>query len=462
MARILLVNQYYWPDLASTGQHLTDLAEHLAAKGHEVQVLCSRGRYLEGGGDAPRREERNGVHIERVGGTRFGQRGRFLGRVLDYAAFHAAACFRVALSRWPDVVVTLTTPPLLGLWGALARRLGRVKHVQWVMDLHPEAEFELGLVQRRSLLGRLLSALARIESRGADRCVVLGPYQGRRVVERGQTPENLVEIPVWSDGSEIRPVPHAQNPARAELGFEGRFTVLYSGNAGLVHRFEEVIEAAALVAERDPAVHFAFIGGGPRRAEIEQACAERGLHNVSFRGYLPREALGGSLPAADVHLVTLRPEHTGVAVPGKLYGILAAGRPVLFVGAKHCESADAVRDARAGFTFKPGQGTELAQAILELHADRELRERLGENARRAFLAHYDRAVCCERWTELLEELTGLRPPRVHHTPEAARTPRERRQRDPEAPPAALPARPRGQTHQSVRAPSQAPGNRFSS
>ncbi len=439
MARILLVNQYYWPDLASTGQHLTDLAEHLAAQGHEVRVLCSRGRYLEGKGDAPRRELRADVRIDRVGGTRFGQRGRFLGRVLDYAAFHLAACHRVALSRWPDVVVTLTTPPLLGLWGALARRIGRAKHVQWVMDLHPEAEFELGMLERRSLLGRLLARLARIESLGADRCVVLGPYQGKRVIQRGQTPENLVEIPVWSDGNEIAPREHKTNPARAELGFEGRFVVLYSGNAGLLHRFEEVVEAAAIVAERDPDVLFAFVGGGPRRAEIERAFAERGLKNALFRGYLPREALSGSLPAGDVHLVTLRPEQTGVAVPGKLYGILAAGRPVLFVGAARCESADAVREARAGHCFTPGQGRELAEAILELHADRELRERMGQNARRAFLSRYDRAVCCERWTELLEQLAGERPAIETAAIEPTRTPRERRRRNPDDVPAALPA-----------------------
>lgn len=454
--RILFVNQYYWPDLASTGQHLTDLAEHLAAEGHEVRVLCSRGQYLAGGGSTPRREVRRGVEIQRVGPRGFGQRRGILARLLDYALFHGAVGPRVALGGWADAVVTLTTPPLVGLWGALAQKLGRTKaHVPWFMDLHPEAEFELGLVRRTSVLGRMLRAFAALETRSARRAVVLGAYQGARVEARGLPKERLVEIPVWSSKEDVEPCAPNLNPLRTEYGWQGRFVVLYSGNAGLVHRFDELLDAAEIVAARAPEVLFAFVGGGPRRAEIEAEAKRRKLPNVEFRGYVPREALRHSLPAGDVHFVSLEPAQTGVAVPGKLYGILAAGRPVLFVGAERCESADAVRDGAAGFTFGPGDGASLAKAILELRADRELRERLGANARRAFLARYERRVACAQWSRLLAELDGSPadgPPAV----QPLQMPRDRRSRALEETAAALPGANAREAGAAARVPGRSP------
>ncbi len=439
--RILFVNQYYWPDIASTGQHLTDLAEHLAATGHAVRVVCSRGEYLAGKGMAPAREVQRGVEILRVRGTRFGQRCGISARILDYAAFHVAVAHRVALGRWADVVVTLTTPPLVGLWGALAQRLGRArgtKHVAWFMDLHPEAEFELGLVRPASALGRILRMLAGLETRFASRAVALGPYQAQRIAARGLAPQRIAQIPVWSSKDEVAPCAPADNPLRAQYGWQGRFVVLYSGNAGLMHRFDEILDAAQIVAARAPDVLFAFVGGGPRRAEIEREVARRGLGNVEFRGYVPRAALRHALPAGDVHFVSLEPNQTGVAVPGKLYGILAAGRPVLFVGAEHCETADTLREHACGFGFKPGEGAGLARAILELRADRELRERLSTNARRAFLAHFERDVCAAAWERLLRAVHGAPAPGAGTPPERLRLPRERRTRVLESVAPALP------------------------
>ncbi|MEO0649339.1 MAG: glycosyltransferase family 4 protein, partial [Planctomycetota bacterium] len=354
MARILFVNQYYWPEFASTGQHLTDLAEHLAACGHEVRVLCSRGRYLEGRGTAPRREFRNGVEIRRVDATSFGKRRTLVHRALDYLTFHGQVAARLAGSRWADVCVTLTTPPLVGLWGRLAQLTVRTRHVHYVMDLHPDAEFELGMLSRTSLAGRFLEWACAHPMRRADRNVVLGPYQGARVLAKGVAAQRVTEIPVWSRREEIEPLDHAVNGLRRELGWSERTVVMYSGNAGLVHRFDELLDAAERLRDEAPEVLFAVVGGGPRRAEIEAAKGERNLTNLELLDYFPRERLKESLSAADLHFMSLRPEQTGVAVPGKLQGILAAGRPVLFVGAERCESADTIRDAGAGRTFVPG------------------------------------------------------------------------------------------------------------
>ena len=369
-----------------------------------MRVVCSRGGYLDGARRAPRREVRHGVEIVRVGGFGRGQRRGLLWRMLDYAGFHLAAGLRVAATRWADQVVTLTTPPLLGLWGRMAQRLRGVRHVVWSMDLHPDAEFALGMLDEGSLVGRLLERAHAGPLRHADAVVSLGPYMTERLAAKGTPLERIVEIPVWSRGEEIVAVSHSDNPLREERGWKDRFVVLYSGNAGLVHRFDELLDAARALEAREPKVLFAFVGGGPRVPELQREVERRGLRNVEFHPYVPREQLGFSLVAGDAHFLSLEPDLAGIAVPGKLYGALASSRPVLFVGSRRCESAETIREAGAGLCFEPGMGAELAQAIERLAGDPDLARRAGQLGRCCFEACFERAQTCSSWTELLERL----------------------------------------------------------
>src|SRR5436309_2453141 len=192
--RLLFVNQYYWPSHASTAQHLSDLAESLAARGYECHVLCSRGG--PGQGRRPAREEHNGVQIHRVGATTLGRKNT-LTRMMDYLSFYIQA---VLLALWLprfDVVATLTTPPIIGLVGSLLRRFKNSKHVYWSMDLHPDASLALGRMSRSNPVVSALAWLSDAVYRGADRVVVLGPYMADRVAAKGVRVGRLSVIPVW-------------------------------------------------------------------------------------------------------------------------------------------------------------------------------------------------------------------------------------------------------------------------
>ena len=378
-------------------------------EGHEVRVICSRGRYLEGKGTAPRREDRNGVSVQRVAATSFGKRS-LLGRLIDYLSFHALATAGVLFGRSADVVVTLTTPPLIGLCGRLASAFRGTKHVNFVMDLHPDAEFECDMIRRRSFAGQFFSKIAGSILRQADMNVVLGRFQGARVRNWGVDQSKITEIPVWSDGDEIAPVPHAENPLRERMGWNDRFVVMYSGNAGIVHVFDEILDAAGRLAQTDPEVLFVFVGGGPRKAEIEAGVEAKKLKNVQFLNYFDRSELRFSLSAADVHFMSLSPRHVGVAVPGKLYGILAAGRPVLFVGSPQSDSAATILGAKAGSIFAIGEGGELAGEILELKSNPDKCREQGERGRAHFMKHHERAVCVAAWCTLLESMAGVECP----------------------------------------------------
>ena len=300
------------------------------------------------------------------------------------------------------MVVTLTTPPIIGLVGTILKRLRRLRHIYWSMDLHPDASLALGRMSPRSRFGRLMHGLSGSVYRQADQVVVLGPYMADRIALKEVAAEQIATIPVWSRRDEIYPLPHERNPLRKSLGLEGSFVAMYSGNLGLAHSFDEFIEAARRLRER-PDIVFLFVGDGPRKAEVQAARDREGLTNIRLLDYVPRDLLHASLSLADVHLISMRPEMNGIVVPGKLYGAMAAGRPVVFVGPDHCESADTIRDAGCGITIPPGDADGLVAALELLASDPSLARRMGERGRSAFLAHYDRKLCCTQWYELIEE-----------------------------------------------------------
>ncbi len=405
--RVLLVNQYYWPDHASTAQHLADLAQSLAAEGYECHVLSSQSRYQPGEPRPASYELHQGVHIHRVPATSLGRRGTWA-RMTDYLSFFAGAGFKSLVLPRFDVVVTLTTPPLIGLIGTLLAALRGSKHVYWSMDLHPDASLALGRMSPKRLFVQFLSWLSAWVYRQADRVVVLGPYMADRIAEKEVTRERIVTIPVWSRRDEIYPIPRATNPMRKTLGLMDKFVLMYSGNLGLAHSFEEFLAAARRLRERTDLV-FLFVGGGPRLAEVAAAVAGDGLSNVRLLDYVPRSNLHVSLAMADAHLISMRPEMTGIVVPGKLYGAMASGRPAIFVGPEHCESADAIRQAGCGFTISPGQTDALVSAIELLARDPSLTRRMGERARSSFLARFEARLCCHKWARVIAALAASGP-----------------------------------------------------
>jgi glycosyltransferase involved in cell wall biosynthesis len=397
--RVLFINQYYWPDHASTAQHLTDLAESMAERGYECHVLCSRGRYQPGEPKPPGSEVHEGVRIHRMPATSLGRRGTWA-RMTDYLSFYAGALIKALVLPRFDAVVTLTTPPMIGLVGTLLKWLKGSRHFYWSMDLHPDASLALGRMSPSHPVTRLLTWLSGFIYRQADRVVVLGPYMADRIALKGVESDRIRMIPVWSRREEIYPIPRAANSLRKSLELGDAFVAMYSGNLGLAHSFEEFLAAARRLRDRRDIV-FLFVGDGPRLGEVKVAQEREGLTNVRFLNYVPRSQLHVSLSMADAHLISMRPEMTGIVAPGKLYGVMAAARPAVFIGPEHCETADTIRQAGCGLTLAPRDDDGLVAALSRLADDPALARRMGERGRSAFLAAYERNLCCNLWCDLL-------------------------------------------------------------
>ncbi len=402
---IVLVNRYFHPDHAATGQLLADLAFHLARRdgcaAAPVLVVTSRQRLEHPGARLPSRERLHGVEVRRVWSTRFG-RASLPGRALDYLSFHVAALvFLLARLRAGDVLVAATDPPLLGSTAALAARIAGARLVLWWHDVFPEVAEALGVPGAGGLTGRVLRRMRDASARAARANVALGDDMARRLAARGVAPQRLHVIHNWSDGAEVRPLAPARNPLRRAWGLDGRFVVGYSGNLGRVHDLGAVPEAAARLADLDDLV-FLVVGGGAGLPALREAVARRGLGNVRFAPYQPRRALAASLSLPDVHLLSLRPALEGLVVPSKLYGILAAGRPAVHLGAADGEVARILRDAGAGCVVAPSDAARLAGVLRELHDDRARAAAMGRRGRRLFERRFERAHAMARWDDVLD------------------------------------------------------------
>ena len=401
--RVLLLNQVYYPDVAATAQHAHDLARHLVHHGHQVTAIASRSFYGQKGAALPRRETVDGVHIIRVGRSLFGKSG-IIARIADFALFYLAAGTRAIFGRKHDVVICFTTPPFIALVGWLLRLTRRSRFVYWVMDLYPDLPVACGVMKPRSLPTRFFTAVNRFCLRRVDRTVVLGRCMEQLVRAHGGTGDNVRRIGVWAAQSDTTPIPRDENPYRTRWDLGDRFVVMYSGNFGLGHDVQTMCDAAERLRD-DDRIRFVFVGGGKKKGIVEDFVRAHNLSNCVLAPYQPLENLHESLSCADLHLASLLEGVEGIMVPCKLFGVMAARRACVFIGHPSSELARVLDEHDCGFNVRQGDVDGLVGIIERLRDDAQECERLGENAYRALHEAYDSESSCERWRELLEELS---------------------------------------------------------
>jgi colanic acid biosynthesis glycosyl transferase WcaI len=404
LIKVVFVNRYFHPDFSATSQMLSDLAFGLARQGFEVSVVASRQLYDQARATLAAEEVIDGVTVHRVYSTRFGRSGT-LGRLCDYLSFHAAAALKLrGLLGADHVVVAKTDPPLLGVTVGIVARSRGARTINWLQDLFPEV---LGAVTVENKLAQsLVRALTNIRNRSlaaAHENVVIGDRMARHVQQQGVSSRSLRVIENWSDGQVVSPRSRQGNALRGEWQLARQMVVGYSGNLGVAHEFDTILDAAKQLLERTDIV-FLFIGAGSRLAWLKGQVQQRGLVNVRFQPYQSRERLAESLSVPDVHLVCLRPDMEGLIVPSKFYGVLAAGRACIFIGDPEGEIAVQVRRLRCGMAVRSYDAPDLVKQLKDLADDPKALAELGERARSAFEQKFERSVAVQKWAQLLKSL----------------------------------------------------------
>jgi glycosyltransferase involved in cell wall biosynthesis len=328
--RILLLNQAFPPDVASTAQHAGDLAAELAGRRHEVTVVSSSRAYDKPSLRFAAREIRNGVRILRVPCSGFGKGARWR-RAVDFATF-LQSCF-LQLMRLPrfDAVISMTSPPLVSLLAALFSRRWAARLILWVMDLNPDEAMAAGWLRERSAPARLLERCLRHSLKRAEVIVALDRFMKERIASKGIEEGKTRVIPPWSHDSAVCYDPQGRASFRRHHGLEGKFVVMYSGNHSPCHPLDTLLAAAACLSRRQD-IGLCFIGGGGEFARVQRLAGHGGLGNVLCLPYQPLDQLSASLSAADLHVVVMGDPFVGIVHPCKIYNILRLGIPFLYIG----------------------------------------------------------------------------------------------------------------------------------
>jgi colanic acid biosynthesis glycosyl transferase WcaI len=382
--RFTFLNQFYPPDEAPTGLLLADVAEELVRGGHEVCVICGQGGYSEVQATV---EPSRGVKVTRVRELRFARDDG--GRLASYLSFLVLATFRGLKDSRADVLVTMTTPPLLHLAGSLAARLHGCRHYLWEMDIYPDVAIAAGVMDG---FARLVAPLLDFPRQRCDGIIALGECMKARLVSRGVPAEKIHVAENWADGEAIRPAPFPEGP----------LTLLYSGNLGLAHEAETLCELVWRL--RDPSrFRFRFAGGGVGFEALRRECQRGAWDHVSFEPYSPLARLSSHLARCHIGLVTQKREALGCIVPSKIYGLMAAGRPILFIGPRQATPARTIERYGCGWWVEPGDIEVLVELLDELERNRNEIVRAGARARWAFEANYDRKLGVRRVCQILLE-----------------------------------------------------------
>jgi glycosyltransferase involved in cell wall biosynthesis len=344
--KFLLLNQTFHPDVMATGQYLTEVAVRLVERGHQVTVVTSRRAYDQPDTRFPKTETWRGIRIYRVGSTGFGKGAKWR-RAADFASFLGLCSLRLAWLPRHDVVVALTTPPLISFLGAVLAKWRRSRFYYWVMDFNPDEAIAAGWLRRDSLATRALDWMSRFSLRQAKSVIALDRFMRERIVAKGISSAKVVVVPPWCHDTEVRFDPEGRERFRKAHGLDGKFVVMYSGNHSPCHPLDTLL-AAARQLTTDPGIAFCFVGGGSEWRKIKEEAESRkqkaeigssslqpsatSLSNITCLPYQPLDQLAGSLSAADLHVVVLGNAFVGLVHPCKIYNILSVGAPVLYIG----------------------------------------------------------------------------------------------------------------------------------
>jgi glycosyltransferase involved in cell wall biosynthesis len=396
--KVLIFNQYYWPGVEATARLLTQLCEELA-KDHDVTVVTGR---LHEAAEQRAHIVRHGVRIVRVPSTAFDRR-ILAARAVNYATFLANSLWAGMNAGRPDVVLCMTDPPMLSSIALPVARCFRAPLVIVNQDVFPEIAVQLGRLEQ-PLVAEALRRAIRYPLVRADAIVAIGETMRTRLEAKGAPADRIEVIPNWANTAQIGPAPHANGWARAN-GFEGRFVVMHSGNVGYAQDLDTLIRASTLLRDLER-LSLVVVGDGARREVLAGLVARVEADAVQFLPYQPDEIVSQSLSSAAVHYVGLARGLSGYVVPSRVYGIMAAGRPMIVSAEADSETARLVAELGCGVVVPPGRVDLVARAIREAAEGVHDLDEMGRRGREYVLREGTSEVAVGRYRRLLAGLAA--------------------------------------------------------
>ena len=407
--RILIYSYNYYPEPIGIAPLMTELAEGLVKRGHEVRIITAMPNYPERQiyeayrGKLYLTEYKNGVQIQRSY-VWIRPQPNLLDRVLLDASFVVTSFFPALIGWRPDVI--LSTSPSLPVCvpAALLGWLRDCPVVLNLQDILPEAAVHVGLLKNKLLI-KVFAGLEKFAYRTASKISVIADGFVENLLSKGVESSKIEQIPNWVDVNFIRPLPKENNSFRAAHNLNDKFVVLYSGNIALTQGLETVIKAASLL-RHIPEIAFVIVGEAKGLQRLQRYCLECGADNVLLLPFQPREQLPQMLAAADVGLVVQKKNVISFNMPSKIQVLLASGRALVASVPENGTAARAVRQSGGGVIVPPEDDQALAMAILELYKHPEKVKTLGYNSRQYAVEQYAFEHALNHYEKLFDSVTA--------------------------------------------------------
>lgn len=397
--KFLLISQVFYPDQVSTANLFTNLCS-VIAEDTEVEVWSAHPSYTARVRQ-PAKLIYNKITIRYLPSTNF-SKSSIPGRVLNELSFTVSVCVKLFFSKEKTPVWTHTNPPFLGNILSFICSVKKIKFVYVLLDIFPEGLLRIGKVSRKNPLIRFWNKLFIKTLTKSEKIIVIGRDTRQWLTEKFTLSKNKINyIPLWQDDRLLYPMNFDDNNFVVKNGLLGKFVVQYSGNMGLWNELETM---GAAVRENIKDVVFMFVGGGIRKPELLNKFALETQKNVMFLPFQSNNDFNEILNASHVQIVTLKEGLEGMAVPSKIYGILAAGKPVIAMVPDNSEIAFIIKEEKCGIVLNPNDLTGLLETIKLLKTDQNLLNNLGKNGRIAFENKYTLRIIADRYKNLLKEL----------------------------------------------------------
>ena len=400
---LVILNQYYIPDVASTGHLLSELANESSQRGVSVRVITSFPSYgpPESWKPCQANEVGKNISIRRLRTTRF-TKDRIFGRIVNSMTFILPLFLRQLFSPLGRKVHLYTTnPPFLAIIGAVVSLIRRHHYVVLLHDSYPQIAVWSGKVKKNGLIEKVWHLVNRLIYKRAQQTIVLCVRAKDLICSTyGVDPNRVHVIHNWADPKIIFPKDKNTSEFAKRHGFNKKFTVLYSGNLGLYYEFESLLNAAEKL-QSDPDFGLVFIGAGGKKNWLDEQIKKRNLKNTYLFPYQPFETLNDSLNSCDASLVTIAKDIEGISFPSKLYSSLAVGKPIIAISEPGSELQTMLEDSGAGIWVPLGDVEALVTAILRIRDDVPLQQKMSLAAREAMEINYTIQAATDKYLQVL-------------------------------------------------------------
>ncbi|WP_430008007.1 glycosyltransferase family 4 protein [Metabacillus idriensis] len=411
MKKITFVINYFYPDLASTGQIMTELCQDLQNDFYITVIAAQPGYAGEKKISLKLFEEDyfENIKIIRIRLPKVDKKSK-LSRMKYIFSYFALANIALLKEKSVDVIYTISQPPVLGgLIGTIGKFLKRSKHIYNIQDFNPEQAAAISYTNKESIF-KIAKKIDMLNCSYSDKVILVGNDMSETLNHRfsGKRVPDHVVINNWTNEEDIIPLENNEPEIQQFIqknGLLGKFIVMYSGNIGLYYDLENIIKVTEHFKENNE-IAFVFIGEGAVKGDMQSFVQQKEISNVHFLPYQPKDFIKYSLNAADVHLVVNQKGIKGVSVPSKIYGVMASGKPILGVLEQGSEAYMLITKSNCGVVVEPKEYEEIIQAIQNLYEmNRNDLKEIGLNGRDYLDQHLKREISINKYRKVLKEVS---------------------------------------------------------